>query len=440
MDKIHSDKINLQNVRRIILKVLIGFGVIAIVFFIAINMTYKKLSQLSETVSAILEPNIKLIKLKEISGCLYGAAANVKAYSIRRDTAYLLSYENYINYLNTRLDTLLVVSAKGGTIDTNEARSDKNFSKQIDTLRELITSRVDLFSEYIELKTGEGSRDVLLQLLKKIKIKNPIIKNAPVQKVEPPKKSFFSKLFSSKRNKKDTSNFVAPVVSSDSVQRSIQKLISKTQQEEKVKKNQKLSEEMDITQREYMVMNHIFSLLNNMEEKELVEGIKRIHAATKETTAQIRFISNWLTTFGLLLALTFSYFIYHDILRTKRFREQFLLAKAINTEKLSSQYSLSLIEASRDPLVTISSAGKIMDMNEATVKITGMTREKLTGTDFLDYFTEPQKAREVYQEVFSKGFVSDSPLTVRHKDGKLTEVLFNGSVIRMIKEMCWVWW
>ena len=46
-------------------------------------------------------------------------------------------------------------------------------------------------------------------------------------------------------------------------------------------------------------------------------------------------------------------------------------------------------------------------MNEAIANITGMTREKLTGTDFFDYFTEPQKAREVYQEVFAKGSVAD---------------------------------
>ena len=98
--------------------------------------------------------------------------------------------------------------------------------------------------------------------------------------------------------------------------------------------------------------------------------------------------------------------------------------------KLASQYSLSLIEASLDPLVTISPEGKITDMNQATVNITGMTREKLTGTDFFDYFTEPQKAREVYQEVFAKGSVADSPLTLRHKDGKLTDVLFNGSVYK----------
>ena len=98
--------------------------------------------------------------------------------------------------------------------------------------------------------------------------------------------------------------------------------------------------------------------------------------------------------------------------------------------KLASQYSLSLIEASLDPLVTINPKGKITDMNQATVDITGVTREKLTGTDFFNYFTEPQKAREVYQEVFANGSVADSPLTLRHKDGKLTDVLFNGSVYK----------
>ena len=95
-----------------------------------------------------------------------------------------------------------------------------------------------------------------------------------------------------------------------------------------------------------------------------------------------------------------------------------------------ANYARGLIEASRDPLVTISPEGKITDMNEALANVTGMTREELKGTDFFDYFTEPQRAREVYQEVFAKGFVADSPLTLRHIDGKLTDVLFNGSVYK----------
>jgi PAS domain S-box-containing protein len=92
-----------------------------------------------------------------------------------------------------------------------------------------------------------------------------------------------------------------------------------------------------------------------------------------------------------------------------------------------ANYARGLIEASRDPLVTISPEGKITDMNQATVNITGMDRAQLIGSD---YFTDPQMAREVYQEVFAKGTVADSPLTLRHKDGKLTDVLFNGSVYK----------
>ncbi len=99
-------------------------------------------------------------------------------------------------------------------------------------------------------------------------------------------------------------------------------------------------------------------------------------------------------------------------------------------EKQASRYARSLIEASLDPLVTISAEGKIMDMNQATANITGLTREQITDSDFFDYFTEPQKAREVYKEVFAMGSVADSPLTLRHKNGKLTDVLFNGSVFK----------
>jgi PAS domain S-box-containing protein len=97
-------------------------------------------------------------------------------------------------------------------------------------------------------------------------------------------------------------------------------------------------------------------------------------------------------------------------------------------EKLLSEYSRSLIEASHDPLFVISPKGKITDINQAAIKVVGIIRQKLIGTNFYDYFTDPQKAREVYQEVFLKGFVADYPLTI--KDKILTDVLFNGSVYK----------
>ncbi len=108
----------------------------------------------------------------------------------------------------------------------------------------------------------------------------------------------------------------------------------------------------------------------------------------------------------------------------------FAAARDVTVQKQASQYARSLIESSLDPLVTISPDGKITDVNEATIRVTGVPREQLIGADFSNYFTEPDKAREGYQQVFAKGFVTDYPLTIRHKDGRLTDVLYNASVYK----------
>ena len=107
-----------------------------------------------------------------------------------------------------------------------------------------------------------------------------------------------------------------------------------------------------------------------------------------------------------------------------------LISNDISDEIRMTQYARSLIEASPDPLVTISPEGKITDVNEATIRVTGVPRENLVGTDFASYFTEPEKAREGYQRVFSEGFVTDYPLTIRDLEGRLTDVLYNASLYR----------
>jgi PAS domain S-box-containing protein len=94
----------------------------------------------------------------------------------------------------------------------------------------------------------------------------------------------------------------------------------------------------------------------------------------------------------------------------------------------ASFYSRSLLEASLDPLVTISVEGKITDVNQATELVTGCSREELIGSDFLDYFTEPKEAEKGYKQVFTEGFVRDYPLAIRHKSGKITDVLYNATI------------
>ena len=96
----------------------------------------------------------------------------------------------------------------------------------------------------------------------------------------------------------------------------------------------------------------------------------------------------------------------------------------------ASAYNRRLLEASLDPLVTIGTDGKITDVNEATEAATGYPRAELIGKDFADYFTEPEEAREGYQRVFREGLVRDYPLEIRHRDGRVTPVVYNASVYR----------
>jgi len=98
--------------------------------------------------------------------------------------------------------------------------------------------------------------------------------------------------------------------------------------------------------------------------------------------------------------------------------------------RTASLYERSLIEASLDPLVTISIEGKITDVNRATENVTGLSRNELIGTDFSDYFTEPDRSKAGYLNVFDNGFVVDYPLTIRHSSGKLTDVLYNACIFR----------
>ena len=98
--------------------------------------------------------------------------------------------------------------------------------------------------------------------------------------------------------------------------------------------------------------------------------------------------------------------------------------------RLSNLYNRSLIEASVDPFVTIDPNGKITDVNGSTEVITGFRREDIIGTDFSDYFTEPLKAREGYQQVFENGVVRDYELEIKNKDEHITPVIYNASVYK----------
>jgi PAS domain S-box-containing protein len=100
-------------------------------------------------------------------------------------------------------------------------------------------------------------------------------------------------------------------------------------------------------------------------------------------------------------------------------------ARKESQEKLAvaSQYARSLIESSLDPLVTISADGKITDVNEATIKVTGVPREQLIGLLQLLHGAWKSTGRlpAGFRPGFRHGLSSDDPPSGRPADGRAVQ-------------------
>jgi PAS domain S-box-containing protein len=102
-------------------------------------------------------------------------------------------------------------------------------------------------------------------------------------------------------------------------------------------------------------------------------------------------------------------------------------ASHIKLENIKA-YTRGLIESSPDALVTFDENGVITDVNEQTAKLTGCAREELIGSQFRDYFTDPERAYLGVKRSFEEGKVTDYELVMKSKTGELTVVSYNAIV------------
>ena len=95
-----------------------------------------------------------------------------------------------------------------------------------------------------------------------------------------------------------------------------------------------------------------------------------------------------------------------------------------------NEYNRGLIEINMDALMTVKKSGKISDVNETAITVTNLTRDELIGTDFLDLFTDKEKASKGFDIVFKEGSIRDYELDLINHLGQITPVTFNAIVFR----------
>ena len=90
-------------------------------------------------------------------------------------------------------------------------------------------------------------------------------------------------------------------------------------------------------------------------------------------------------------------------------------------------YTRALIESNIDAMISTDPAGIITDVNRQMEVLTGRPRDKLIGTPFGNYFTDPERAAAAIKLVLDKNKITDYELTARAEGGKETMVSYNAN-------------
>ncbi len=102
------------------------------------------------------------------------------------------------------------------------------------------------------------------------------------------------------------------------------------------------------------------------------------------------------------------------------------------TEELerTNRYRQTLMDSMLDIFMTTDRTGMITDVNRATERITGYSRDELLGKPFKGFFTDPDRAEAGISKVLADESVTGYELTLVARNGRQVPVNYNATVIR----------
>jgi diguanylate cyclase (GGDEF)-like protein/PAS domain S-box-containing protein len=98
--------------------------------------------------------------------------------------------------------------------------------------------------------------------------------------------------------------------------------------------------------------------------------------------------------------------------------------------RATSLFARGLLDACPDPMLIVDMRRRITDINRAVEDMTGCGRGRIIGTDLLEWFTQGEVVADLVLRALHEGQVCNHPLAVRHRSGRLTEVLCSVTIHR----------
>ena len=95
----------------------------------------------------------------------------------------------------------------------------------------------------------------------------------------------------------------------------------------------------------------------------------------------------------------------------------------------SEEQYRDLFEQSRDAIYLLEPDGSLLNMNEAAVRLSGYSRDRLLAMNFAGLFADPSSCPRVLAMVYAEDGLKDLPLKFRRKDGSVRDCEITAAII-----------
>ena len=286
-------------------------------------LSYRNISSIVSSIHLDVNPELRLLSIREISMDLEKAENSIRIYTITRDTLDLKSYQNIVPKIRKKTGKL-----------RNECKNDPLLLKQTDAIGKLIEQNIVIWNELLNLNRNNKVSEDLKQLSDSLNTAS-----ANNRKTE---KGLFKRIFS--RNKKN------PLYEQELINN-----LNKIGQQDEVKKQELITREAQLAVTGRKIKEKFYDLITKMENE--VTGVVNKKAFAANLLARKTYL--WLAMFsltGTLLSILVMFIVIRYVRKTHAYQVALENSKD-EAEKLARTKELFMANMSheiRTPVTAIS--------------------------------------------------------------------------------------
>ena len=374
-------------------KVIVGFTLATLAVIVASFITITNFLQLQNSVNELSLPDVKLLKLNKMLTDISEAESSIRSYTLTENEEYLNKYYQTADIIRSELNSLKDLTYN--SID--------QYNK-IDSISKLWDSKINIFDNYIELKSRARNKDFSKQAIMKISNEaiDSVTTTTTTKKTEisekvvmPPAVSRTKRIDSNGQEvtdaKKDTKGLLGglinklftkkeeteiPIIKIDTPKTFTQKqvvydtvvtqddsheivsriitILSDLQQEENRFRNLMTNREFELLQNDVLIMGNIRTMIKELQNEQL--ALAREKTKTSKSIAQKSITTIFIIgLIGLLVSILFIYLIIGDITKSNYYKSKLEKAKrkAERLAKVKEEFLANMSHEIRTPLSAI---------------------------------------------------------------------------------------